>query len=157
MWEIDEIIISGIQLIKNSDLEETSKKNIIWNLENLPDVYSFDAGMYNRTELDMGFKYQLMHPYEVGLFVVKEAKKQGYNDLVYDWSAFLLNYREGYFSTIAKAEELKESYLGEMKAVFSSIDFKDYKPIHDSLTIFRDGMDWFSPEQQNLVKWYCAN
>ncbi len=156
LWEIDEIIISGIELIKQSELEPTFKKHILWNLENIPELYGFDAGMFNRTELDIGFTYERMNIYNVGYYVITEAKKRGYNDLVYDWSAFLLNFREGYFSEIAATDELREGVLKQVKLIFDSLDFSNYQPIHRSLTLYKDGRDWYSKDQKALVKWFCS-
>ncbi|NJB37286.1 hypothetical protein [Croceivirga sp. JEA036] len=157
LWEIDEIIISGIELIKQSELEPTFKKHVLWNLENIPELYGFDAGMFNRTELDIDFSYERMNIYNVGYYVIAEAKKRGYKDLVYDWSAFLLNFREGYFAEIAATQELKEGVLKQVKLIFESLDFSDYEPIHRSLTIYQNGMDWYSEDQKALVKWFCTN
>ncbi len=155
MWEIDTLLTSSIELIKKSDLDKESKKQLIWNLENIPEVYEFDAGGFSKTELDDDFNYSKTNPYELGLQVVVEAKKSNQNNLIYDSSAFLLNHWSEYFSETDKLENIKSKHLGEMKTIFFQFDFSNYEPLHATLTIYKDGNEWFSEEQNDLIKWYC--
>ena len=156
MWEIDTLLTNSIELIKKSGLDNASKKQIIWNLEHIPDVYEFDAGNFSKTELDHDFNYNEINPFELGVQVVIEAQKNNTDSLIYDWSAFLLNNWTEYFSKTGKLEDIKSKYLEEMKAVFSKLNFKDYEPLHATLTIYENGNKWFSEEQNNLIKWYCS-
>lgn len=156
MWEIDTLLKSSIELIKDSELESESKKHVVWNLENIPEVYEFDAGSFEKSELTSSFEYRKMNPYELGVLIVRASKSKNKNNFIYDWSAFLLNFWNEYFSEIENIESLKSNYLEEMKNVFTKLNFTDYEPIHGSLTIYEDGNKWFSDEQNELIKWYCS-
>ncbi|WP_179348977.1 hypothetical protein [Winogradskyella pacifica] len=155
MWEIDTLLKSSIELISDSKLNPELKKHIVWNLENIPEVYEFDAGNFIKSELDSSFTYKKMNPYGLGYLIINEAKNNNKNHLIYDWSAFLLNFWSEYFSNIDTLEHIKLNYLEHIKDIFSKYDFTDYEPIHTTLTIYNNGNKWFSEEQNNLIKWYC--
>ncbi len=156
MWEIDTLLKSSIELIKTSNLDDKTKKHVLWNLENIPELYEFDAGCFEKSELDNDFEYKKMNPYEIGEILVLEANKSITKNLIYDWSAFLLNYGQEYFSEYFKIEYLKTTHLLKMKVIFSNLSFTDYEPIHASLTLYENGNDWFSQEQNELIRWYCT-
>ena len=156
MWEIDALLTNSIDFIRESELHHENKRHIVWNLENIPEEYEFDAGSFEKTELTSNFEYKKMNPYQLGKLVMEQAKNSSKNNLIYDWSAFLLNYWNEYFSEIDKLENLKSKYLEEMKIIFEQFNFSDYEPIHASLTIYKNGNEWFNEEQNNLIKWYCT-
>jgi len=156
MWEIDKLLTSSIVLVRKSVLDADHKKHIVWNLERLPEVYGFDAGGFEKSEESSTFEYQNMHPYELGVLMLKEAKASHVHHLIYDWSAFLLNYWNEYFSEIEELDRLKSHYLEEMKTIFGQLNFSDYRPTHASLTLYANGNKWFSEEQNGLIRWYCG-
>lgn len=156
MWEINELLKNSISVIKNATIETNQQKNIIWNLENLPEKYQFDAGGFTKTENDSNFNYETMNPYEFGLLVCIEAEKQSKTDLIYNWSAFLLNYWSEYFADSTNLEELKNNSLLSLKEKFHKYSFEDYKPTHASLTMYKEGNKWFTEEQNNLIQWFYS-
>lgn len=157
MHEIDYLLKDSIKLIQNSNLEGNRKKNVVRNLETLPEDYEFDAGGFNKTEVDENFEYKKINPFELGVIVSQEAIKQKSNGLIYDWSAFLLNFsNEGYhFYGIFDYKTLKSTYLKELKNIFSTLNFESYEPQHATLTLHKNGNEWFSEELNELIKWYC--
>lgn len=76
-------------------------------------------------------------------------------NLTYDWFAFLLNFWQEYFSDSFKLKDVKSTYLLKMKEIFTALNFETYQPIHTTLTIYKNGSEWFSSEQNELIKWYC--
>lgn len=155
MWEINELLKNSIAVINNANLDINLKKNLIWNLENLPEKYQFDAGGFAKTENDSDFCYEAMNPYKFGLLVCIEAEKQSKTHFIYDWSTFLLNYWNEYFSESTKLDDLKKNYLSLLKVRFHNYNFENYKPIHASLTLYKNGNEWFTEEQNQLIKWFC--
>ena len=153
MWEIDTILVKSIELIKNSNLTLESGKHIVWNLENIPETYEFDAGSFTKSEIENEDTYKRIHLFELGNLVLKEAENQNKIELIYDWSAFVLNFFD-FFAKIEHLEVLKSTYLEEMKSIFSKYNFEDYEPIHNTLTIYKNGNEWFSKERNDLMKWY---
>ncbi|MFV0605544.1 MAG: hypothetical protein ACK5NK_06835 [Niabella sp.] len=156
MWEIDTLLTDSIKFIKASNLDNEMKKHLVWNLENIPELYKFDAGGFEKSELDSGFEYQKINPYKIGEIITMASNEGNTTNLIYDWSAFLLNFWQDYFSDTVKLEDIKSTHLLKMKEVFSTLDFTDYEPIHATLTIYKDGKGWFSQEQNELTQWYCT-
>ncbi len=156
MWEIDVLLKSSIRLVEQSAMHTNKKKHLIWNLEQLPERYEFDAGGFEKSALDSNFEYKVIHPYELGLIISREAKRQNTPHFIYDWSAFLLNYWNQYFASLDALENLKSTYLEPMKALYHSFDFGAYEPIHASLTVYEKDQEWFEEEQNALIRWYCA-
>ncbi len=163
MYEIDALIENTNEMVKESNLDENLKRNIVWNLENMPEEYGFDAGGFEKTETDPNFNYKKMNPYEIGNIVVKEAAKENKDRFIYDWAAFLLNFWGkdlGYFTeeNIGNVEKVKKDYLQDIKDLYQQRDFSNYKPLHASLTLYSPNSDelnsWFSEEQQELMKWF---
>ncbi len=155
MWEIDTILKKSINLVRDSNLNTDEKRNIIWSLENIPQNYAFDAGSFELTEDDDNYNYKVINPFQLGLIIMQITSQQDDKSLIYDWSAFLLNYFS-YFSGIDNLEHLKSNYLVEMKTIFHSFDFTNYEPIHNSLTIYKNGNQWFEEQQNQLIKWYFS-
>jgi len=149
MWEVDELLKDSIALIQNSKLEAIEKKNIIWNLENLPDKYEMDAGGFAKSELSDTYSYRLISPYKLGETVAEVSVEQNKQEHIYDWSAFLLNYFSEYFKT-----ESKETSLAKLKTLFQTHNFDNYRPKHATLTIYKDGNQYFDDEQNELIKWF---
>ncbi len=156
MWEIDVLLKKSIEFVKDSNLDNHTKKNILWNLESIPTLYEFDAGNFKKTELDKDFKYQKLTIYKIAEIITITSNKIGIKDLTYDWSAFLLNFWQEYFSDSFKLEDVKSTYLLKMKEKFIALNFETYQPIHTTLTIYKNGNEWFSSEQNELIKWYCG-
>ncbi len=156
LWEIDMLLTNSIKLIQQSNLSEETKNNIIWNLENIPEWYEFDAGNFQKTIFNHASSLTKVNPYQVGLIVVTEANKQKAYNLIYDWAAFLLNYWEEYFIETDTIESLKTNYLAPIKSIYKQVDFTDYEPVHASLTMYKNGNEWFSEEHNNLIKWFCS-
>lgn len=155
MWEIDSLLTRSIRVIEESELESNVKRHIVWNLERLPEVYGFDAGGFDKSETDSTYEYREIDPFELGLFVSDEAKLLEAKGLVYDWSAFLLNYSDGYFSKVDREQKIEA--LRELKSILSKMDFSNYQPIHPSLTIYPAGHKSFSETQNNLIKWFISD
>ena len=147
MWEIDELLKESITLVQASELTDQKKRNIIWNLESLPEKYEMDAGGFQKTETGDSSLYTELLPYELGelLFTIETDQK----NYIYDWSAFLLNFSTEYFKN-----NLKEGKLSKIKEIYHKNDFIDYEPKHVTLTIYENGNKYFSEEQNELIKWF---
>lgn len=156
MWEIDTLLISSIELIKESNLEKKNKKHIIWNLEQIPETYEFDAGRFLKSELDTTFEYEQKHPYQLGSIITKIAENTNNKELIYHWSAFLLNFWDTYFKDIENLEKIKAKHLTDIKNIFSKFNFNNFNPIHATLTISNCENEWFSREQNDLIKWFLT-
>lgn len=155
MWEIDNLLTKSITLIQTSNISVVDKKHSIWNLEQLPEVYKFDAGGFTKQETDTSFQYKKKHPFELGVIIVDLAVKENNKGLIYDWSAFLLNYYHEYFLETDTLEALKTNYLQKIKLAYASQNFDTYKPTHASLTMYSKGNEWFSEAQNALIQWFC--
>lgn len=149
MWEIDELLKGSISLVKSSSLSGNEKKHITWSLENLPEKYEMDAGGFSKTENEESSLYEEIPPFKLGGIISKIAIEQNKTDYIYDWSAFLLNYSSEYFK-----ENLKEGQLLQIKELYHKYNFIDYEPKHATLTIYQNGNEYFSDEQNELIKWF---
>lgn len=156
MWEIDELLKESIKIIHNANIDMHLQKNLIWNLENIPEQYQFDAGNFPVTENDTDFNYESINPYDLGLCVCNEAEKQSEINLIYNWSAFLLNFWNEYFADSTNLEDLKRNSLLKLKEKFQSHTFENYQPIHVTLTMYIEGSKWFTDEQNELIKWFYS-
>jgi len=156
LWEINTLLQKSIKLIQESNLDKENKKQIVWNLENIPEVYEFDAGGFEKSEISDNFDYKKIDIYELAYHIIVEAQLKKIYYLIYDWSAFLLNYWEDYFSNLHELDILKSKYLQKIKDTFSKLNFDDYTPTHPTLTLYKDGNKWFSEKQNNLITWYCS-
>lgn len=154
MWEIDELIKKSIFLINHTQIAATEKKNIIWSLENLPQKYDFDAGGYTFTQIDKDFKYEELDPFEIGDILTKNADEYDQPELIYDWSTFLLNFWQEYFSQVKPLTSLKDGELRNIKQRYHNHDFNSYTPIHVTLTMYKAGSEYFSTEQNQLIEWF---
>lgn len=125
-------------------------------MERIPEQYKFDAGGFPKSESDPDFPYRRMSVYAVGLHAFQLAETAQKFTLLYDWSAFLLNFWAEYFRHIDSLENLMTDFLNEMKIRFNQHDFSGYKPIHPTLTLYENGSNWFSDEQNELIRWYRA-
>ncbi|BDS10435.1 hypothetical protein [Aureispira anguillae] len=95
-----------------------------------------------------------MDPYELGKQLILEANRQGQRNLIYDWTAFLLNYGAIYFAENLTVETLIANCFETIAGVFAQHDFSAYKPMHESLEIYWEPQEWFSEEQQQLMEWF---
>ncbi len=154
MWEIDQLLKGSIALVRNSDLSEIEKRNIVWNLEKLPERYDFDAGVFPLTEIDTNFEYHEINPFKLGEIIITIADGQNKSNQIYNWSAFLLNFWYEYFNKNYSIDTLKKGSLYKIKEIFKKYDFSCYEPVHASLTIYPDGNSYFSDEQNELIKWF---
>lgn len=155
MWEIDNLITRSIDVIKKSELEDDVKRHIVWSLEHLPETHEFDAGGFPKTEIDEEFEYREIDPFELGLFVSDEAKDLEENGLVYDWSAFLLNFSGEYFSKVDSEQKIEA--LQEIRSILFKLDFSNYQPTHPTMTIYPTGHKSFSEVQNNLIEWFLSS
>ena len=147
MWEIDELLSGSISLIKDSNLTNNKKRNIIWNLENLPEKHEMDAGGFSKTENDKNSSYDEILPFELGEIISTIAIEQNKTDYIYDWSAFLLNYSNEYF-------KVNQKQLIQIKELYNKYDFSLYEPKHATLTIHKNGYKYFSDEKNERIKWF---
>ncbi len=157
LYEIDALLQDSIKVIKKSQLEAARKRQLIWNLERLPERHEMDAGGFTKTET--GTDVVVVTPAPLGLAVVEEAHQQKKANLIYDWSAFFLNYGLEYFEEDTRdLAAFKRKYMEPIKAIYKQHNFDDYEPTHASLTIYEDiseeMLDWFSPEQVALIEWF---
>ncbi len=151
MWEIDTLLKKSIRTIKNSKLNSKEKKHIIWSLEKLPQTYEFDAGSFEMIETDEKFEYKEMNPYELGLQIAQIASEQEDKSLIYDWSAFLLNFYP-YFQHLDSYKNIKSKYLKPIRKLYYDFDFNDYKPIYSTLTIYNEKKWLRTPTKKKFKK-----
>lgn len=149
--EIDELLLKSIKLINKTTLLLDERRNIIWNLENIPEMYKFDAGGFAVTETDKDFNYQVINPFKIAETISQYAHNQASNDLIYDWSALLLNFWQEYFYESSPLTILKDERLVRLKSIYHEHDFSSYNPIHVTLTIYPEGNRHFSKRSLNSL------
>ena len=158
MWEIDELLKSSITLVQESDLSDSEKRNVTWNLENLAEKHEMDAGGFSKIENDDSSKYDDISPFKLGEITSTLASDKNQTDFIYDWSAFLLNFYGEYFSKFStndqSSDDQSKGELMKIKALYHKYDFSNYEPKHATLTIYKDGNNYFSEEQNQLIKWF---
>lgn len=92
--------------------------------------------------------------YDLGLEIIKEADEQNYENGVYDWTAFLINYGLNYFERTEPIEHLKEKYFKTIKLIFNQYDFSDYDIMHPSLEVMKSPADWLEKEESEFIIWF---
>jgi hypothetical protein len=152
MWEVDELIKNSRTYVLGLKIDNDLKRNLIWNLEQIPSRYQFDAGGFEYLENENARFYKELSPFQVGLVIIQNAETS--NPLIYDWSAFLLNFWKEYFPGKLVPELIKEEYFKEIRGKFNLCDFSNYEPIHRTLTIYTERNSWFSEEQNQLIDWF---
>ncbi len=156
MHEIDTLIVDATQLILHSDLDPASKRNLIRNLESIPGRHKFDAGGFTPIERDEANSYEEVHIYIAALEVVRLAKRNAQDATIYHWCAFVLNNWDAYFRASAPPlPDLKAGELGELRNIYRSVNPALIEPMHATLTMYPEGMDWFSEDQNALIRWFC--
>ena len=126
---------------------------MIWNLENLPEKHEMDVGGFSNTENNDNSLYDETNPFKLGEIIFRIAIEQNQTDSIYDWSAFLLNFSDEYFNEYYSPNKLKEEGLINLREKYHNHDFKNYVPKHATLTIYNGGNEYFSDEQNQLIKW----
>ncbi len=158
MHEIDALIVDATQLARNSDLNPAAKRNLIWNLESIPGRYEFDAGGFSRIETNQACSYENVPIYVVALDLVRLAQRVEDDATIYHWCAFVLNHWDAYFRVSAlPVPALKAGELGELRNLYRSINPTLIEPMHATLTMYPEGVNWFSDDQNELIRWFCAN
>lgn len=155
LHEVDTLLSRSIIFLKNSTLEATKKRQLIWNIERLPNHYDMDAGGFPLSET--GEDVAPIFAAALGKIIVEEAHQQKDQFLVYHWTAFLLNYFD-YFKEDMPVETLLEEHLIVVKNIYHQYDFEDYEPLHRSLEVYEvleeEMEDWFSPLQLEILDWF---
>lgn len=99
---------------------------------------------------------ELMNIFDLGLFLVREAHKRNNKGLVYDLTAFVFKVGPG-LSRNQTAEEIISKYFEEIKTIWSSHDYSDYEPLHDTLTLTEptaEELEWYGGEKLKLMRWF---
>lgn len=134
------------KLLKKDDIEfiyrDIKKK---WSEKN--DVAAYLEKETRKIYIDYGSPLrkddpplEIMNVCDLALFLILEAHKQQDKGTVYDWTAYLIKYGAPWSDDDeVTAEELINDYFGEIKTIWYGYDYSDYKPIHESLTIFIPG------------------
>ena len=155
LHEVNTLLSRSITFLKNSTLEAAKKRQLIWNIERLPNRYDMDAGGFPHSET--GTDVAPIFAAILGKMIIEEAHQQKDQFLVYHWTAFLLNYFD-YFKEDMPVEILLEEHLAVVKKIYHQYDFEDYDPIHRSLEVYEvleEEMEaWFSPLQLEILDWF---
>ncbi len=158
MYEIDILLKNSIKMCKKADLHD--KRNVIWNLEQMPNPnrLNLDAGCFEMSEVDEDFKYSEMNIFELIKIVMNLANKEPeHYHLIYDWSAFMMNFYEHIKAYQPFDKEQIKKDLQPVKELFKNHNFDNYEPIHPTLTVYYGGNDdWFGDEQNEFIKWYAS-
>lgn len=113
--------------------------------------YDFGSPLWNQLQER---RPTLISSYDLALLIIKEADNKKQSSSVYDWTAFLINYGFAYQLSDAPLENLKEQYFVPIKAIYRKYNFTDYEPMHDSLTITKEAVEWFGKEENEFIKWF---
>ena len=158
LYEIDDLLLASVALVRAAEADGARRKNAIWNLEQIPERYGFDAGGFDKTETGEMSGYETMDAPEVAIRVARLADATGDRALVYDWTAFMLIWGPGYFDAFQDLDSLKQGALGELKEIFGKHDYEGHQPRHRSLTMDLEEMEEMAEETGDerlvaLMRW----
>jgi hypothetical protein len=117
------------------------------------DLLYYDLGSPFWEQLEEEIPQELVL-YDLGLEIIKEAHEQKQKNVVYDWTAFLINYGLNYFKQTESIDVLKEKYFETIKEIFKGYDFSDYTVMHPSLELMKAPEDWLGEEESKFVEWF---
>ncbi|SFO91340.1 hypothetical protein SAMN05428949_6954 [Chitinophaga sp. YR627] len=143
------------KLLKKKDIQflnrDLKKK---WSEKN--DVVAYLEPSTGKIYIDYGSPLRkeepaltIMEIYDLGLYLIREAHQQQDRDRVYEWTAYILKFGAISLDDDADAEELISRYFKEIKSIFYSYDYTDYKPVDEALTIFWPG----SKDSDGYTEW----
>lgn len=156
MREIDVLTSSSIDLFRRAPIETNKRRILIWNLEQLHIHYKIDAGGFELSETDQQSNYTKLSPFSMAEAVTHHAADFDASHLIYDWSAFLLNFWESHgFASTNDITGVQEQLM-PLKKIYWQHNFANYKPIHATLTVYSDGFSHFSDAQNAVIKWFTA-
>jgi len=122
-----------------------------WNKKEGFIYYDFGSPLWQQLEEEVPQKFAF---YDLGLEIIQEAHEQKYKNMVYDWTAFLINYGLNYFEQKESIEVLKKKYFTDMKYIFTQYDFSDYTIMHHSLEVMKSPQDWMEEEASQFIQWF---
>jgi hypothetical protein len=99
---------------------------------------------------------EIMNVFDLGLYLVREAHKRNDKGLVYDLTAFILKTGQ-YLDNKSTADEIISKYFEEIRSIWSSYDYSDYEPLHDSLSLAEpttEDLEWYGGEKLKLMRWF---
>lgn len=124
-------------IYKNIKKEWSEKNKVVAYLEKESRKMYIDYGSPLRKGEP---RLKKMYIYDLGLYLIREAHKLKDKGLVYDWTAYLMKFGSMELDNeTTTAEEMIEKYFKEIKHIWYSYDYSDYKPIAEALTIFTPG------------------
>ena len=142
--------------INKNPLEEWSETNqeiAYWDREYNKIFADFGSEFYTINENDICQKYE---PFDFGLFVIKEGRKQNTKSIVYHWTSFMVIYLLSWFRPKNSTNELKARYFSEIKKIFHQFDYIDHKALHQGLDINYIPETWLedmSETQKELIRY----
>jgi hypothetical protein len=134
------------KLLKKEDIEFINrdiKKR--WSLKN--DVAAYFEKESGKIYIDFGSPLrkhepalELMDILDLSLLLIREAHILQDKGNVYDWTTYLIKFGSMTWADSGlSAEELINRYFKEIKTIWHSYDFSDYKPMNDDFTLFAPG------------------
>ena len=149
---------------------ELSKKDFDWIWKNPTKKWSKNnpAIAYwdkksNKIFVDFGSEFYTKNkdevikksPLDFGYLIIQEGSRQNDKSIVYDWTAFMINYLLAWFSTNQSTNELKTNYFSEIRNAIHKFDFSNYKALHEGLDINNIPEYWLkemSEKQKELIR-----
>lgn len=151
--------------LSNKDFEWIHENpNEKWSENNLEIAY-WDKKS-NKIFVDYGSKFYTKYkeenieeyePLRLAYLIIKEGSKQKDKSIIYNWTAFMINYLLAWFPTTKLLNELKDEYVIDIKNTFDQFDFTNYKAIHHGLDINNINEDWLedmSETQKELIQYF---
>lgn len=134
------------KLTNKEDIEfiyrEIKKK---WSQKN--DVVAYYEKKSNKIYIDFGSPLrkdepvlEVMDILDLSLLLIQEAHAIQDKGNVYDWTTYLIKFGSmTWEDSPLSAAELISRYFQEIKTIWHSYDFSDYKPMNDGFTLFIPG------------------
>lgn len=150
----DELKKKDFEFIYNDVTKGWGKDNLLvgyWNLKDQKIFLDYDSPLWandKKTILKNLFFYDLAKE------IIEMAHHQKNENLVYDWTAFMLNYGVPFFSPELEDEKMITKYIAPIKIIFDSYSYDAYEPIHESLTVEMPPIEWADEKTIQLYEYF---
>lgn len=146
----DKLKEKSFEWINQNPNESLSGKNpsvAYWDKKSLKIYVDFGSNFYSLLPNESNEKIEFL---DLGLKIIQEADKLNALDIIYDWTAFMINYLLSMFPTESTLENLNSKYFSQIKEIFRHYDFSNHEPLHRNLVL--ENMSWHSEIQKELTK-----
>ncbi len=154
-----ELSNKDFEWINKNPTEKWSENNqsiAYWDKKSNKIFVDFGSDFYTQNKDEFPEKYE---PLYFSHMMIQEGSRQNDKSIVYDWTAFMVNYLLAWFPSNKSTTELKEEYFSKIKDVIHQFDYTNYEVLHQGLDINNIHEDWLeemSENQKELIK-YLTN